>query len=424
MQQAKPGTLTLLVSQYGVSQPQPIPLQAFSEAARLDSFALHAGDSQGILRGTRLDEVASLAIKGIEFTPGKLSSSQGIDQLPMVAADTAATALLKQGDTASAKVTLKDGRVLNLNAAVDAPRPRVTLIGKSVQLSTSSGSSNIQLASQDELPQDAKLTFSVRTQSPAAFAYDEKIEVAPVNKSSSATLGFDNGGITLVDAQVAVATLDPARAFGPSAFGPLQFRVIAHDATGDWQPLATLVRLPMLNDLKCPATRELACKLVRLQPVPGRLRVQQPAVRPCGTGTGRFPGKCAAGATADRWPAVRETARRPFGRQRDDAHCTAVAAVCRRSRARRRPARRCQPRRRVSGFQFRRQGSAGADSEGRPRRRSGRTGCVAATFRALDRTSFRPPVHPQRSLRRVGQQKSASRGGHRESLRAIPMRQR
>jgi hypothetical protein len=261
MQQAKPGALTLLVSQYGASQPQTIQLQAFSEAARLDGFTLHAGDSQGILRGTRLDEVASLAFKGIEFTPGRLSSSQGTDQLPMTAADTAATAQLQPADSVGARVTLKDGRVLNLTAAVDPPRPRVILIGKSAQMSASSGTSNIQLAGQEQLPQDAKLTFSVRTQSPAAFGYDEKIEVAAVNKSSSATLGFDNGGITLVDAQVAVATLDPARAFGPSAFGPLQFRVLSHDATGDWQPLATLVRLPLLNELQCPATRELACKL-------------------------------------------------------------------------------------------------------------------------------------------------------------------
>jgi hypothetical protein len=261
MQQAKPGALTLLVSQYGASQPQTIQLQAFSEAARLDGFTLHAGDSQGILRGTRLDEVASLAIKGIEFTPGKLSSSQGTDQLPMTAADTAASALLQPGDSVGARVALNDGRVLNLTATVDPPRPRVVLIGKSAQLSNSSGASNIHLAGQDQLPQDAKLTFSVRTQSPAAFGYDEKIEVAAVNKSSSATLGFDNGGITLLDAQVAVATFDPARAFGPSAFGPLQFRVLTHDATGDWQPLATLVRLPLLNELQCPATRELACKL-------------------------------------------------------------------------------------------------------------------------------------------------------------------
>lgn len=261
MQQARPGPVTLLVTQYGDSQPQPIQLHAFAEAGRLDSFTLHAGDTQGILRGTRLDEVTRLVVKGLEFMPGKLSSSQGIDQLPMSAADAAASVLLKQGDTASAKVTLKDGRVLDLNATVDAPRPRVTLIGKSVQLSVSGSGSNVQLASQDELPQDAKLTFSVRTQSPAAFTSDERIEVAAVNRSSSAILSFDNGGITLVDAAVAVATLDPGKAFGPSAFGPLQFRMLAHDATGDWQALATLVRLPVLNELKCPATRELACKL-------------------------------------------------------------------------------------------------------------------------------------------------------------------
>jgi hypothetical protein len=60
---------------------------------------------------------------------------------------------------------------------------------------------------------------------------------------------------------VAVATLDPAKAFGPSAFGPLQFRVIANNVPGDWQRLATLVRLPMLKELKCPATADLACKL-------------------------------------------------------------------------------------------------------------------------------------------------------------------
>jgi hypothetical protein len=30
---------------------------------------------------------------------------------------------------------------------------------------------------------------------------------------------------------------------------------------GDWQPLATLVRLPVLKELTCSATPELACKL-------------------------------------------------------------------------------------------------------------------------------------------------------------------
>jgi hypothetical protein len=30
----------------------------------------------------------------------------------------------------------------------------------------------------------------------------------------------------------------------------------------EWQPLANLVRLPVLKELKCPPTPELACKLV------------------------------------------------------------------------------------------------------------------------------------------------------------------
>jgi hypothetical protein len=261
LQEAKPGSLTLLVTEYGERRPQPLQLHTFSEAGHLDSFTIRAGDTQGILRGSRLDQVASLTMKGVQFAPGKLSSSQGTDQLEMLAGNPQPLAALKQGDSVNSRVVLKDGRIFDLDALVVAPRPNVALIGKSVQLSASSGVSNIQLEGQDELPQDATLTFSVRARSPSAFALDEKIEVATADESFSTTLGFDNGGITLEDAQVAVATLDPTRAFGSSAFGPLQFRIIANGVMGDWQPLVTLVRLPVLRELKCPGTPELACKL-------------------------------------------------------------------------------------------------------------------------------------------------------------------
>jgi hypothetical protein len=55
--------------------------------------------------------------------------------------------------------------------------------------------------------------------------------------------------------------LDPAKAFGPSAFGPLRFRVVADGVPGSWMPLATLVRLPRLASLECPATADVACRL-------------------------------------------------------------------------------------------------------------------------------------------------------------------
>ena len=146
-------------------EAQTVRLHAFSEAARLDSFALHAGDSQGVLKGSRLGPgVESRLIQGVEFVPGKLETSQGNDTLAMITRDTQPVTALKQGDIAVAKVLLSDGRNLSLSTAISAPRPRVTLIGKSVQPSASSNESKIELANDDELPQDAKLTFSVRAQ--------------------------------------------------------------------------------------------------------------------------------------------------------------------------------------------------------------------------------------------------------------------
>jgi hypothetical protein len=261
LQAAQPGSLTLLVGQYGAKEPQPVKLQTFSEAAHLDSFAIHAGDTQGLLKGSRLDEVASLTLKGIEFVPGTLSTNQASDELSMLARDSRAALALKPGDTGKAKVTLNDGRVLSLTGSVGSPRPSVTLIGKSVQPSPSGGDSNIQLADADELPQGAKLIFSMQAKSPSVFAHDESIEVATTDESYLATLSLGNGALTLENEHVAVATLDPAKALGSSAFGPLQFRVTANGAAGDWRPLATLVRLPVLKDLQCSSTPELACNL-------------------------------------------------------------------------------------------------------------------------------------------------------------------
>ena len=284
LQQAEPGALTLLVSQYGAREPQPVELRTYPEAGRFESFTIHAGESQGMLKGSRLGDVVSLTLKGLEFVPAPTASHLESDALLMAvkpaavvttsgttqpgnasseAASTASTAVpsLQQGDTAKAAVTLRDGRTYTVSVSVAAPRPSVELVGKSVQLSARGNESNIQLASEDQLPQDAQLVFSVRAKSPATFGRDENIDVATEDEAFATTLSLANRGITLADAKVAVATLDPAKAFGSSAFGPLKFRVVNRGATGDWQPLATLVRLPVLQALQCPSAPEQACKL-------------------------------------------------------------------------------------------------------------------------------------------------------------------
>jgi hypothetical protein len=261
LQDSTPGSMTLLVTQFGAAQPEPVLIHTFADAGRFDSFGIHSGDSVGLLKGSRLDEVVSLSIKNAVFVPGELSTKHGVDELPMVAQEPQAVTALKPEHLIAAKVTLRDGRVFPLAGTIDSPRPAATLIGLNVQASTSSNSSNIQLAAQGELPQDATLTFSLRSHSPVSFAHDAVVEIATADESSTTTLSFSNGGLLLENSQIAVATLNPAKAFGGAAFGPLQFRVIAKSVAGDWQPLANLVRLPTLKDLKCPSTPELACKL-------------------------------------------------------------------------------------------------------------------------------------------------------------------
>ncbi len=88
LKETHPGPLELEVKQYGTVTAQTIPLRAFAQAGHLESFNLHAGDAQGVLKGSRLEDVASLTLKGVTFLPGKVDPTMGSDELPMVAKDT------------------------------------------------------------------------------------------------------------------------------------------------------------------------------------------------------------------------------------------------------------------------------------------------------------------------------------------------
>jgi hypothetical protein len=120
---------------------------------------------------------------------------------------------------------------------------------------------SVALADADELPQNAQLTFSIRTDDAKPFSDKLAVEVATLDGSASTTLTPANG-LVLEDPQVAVATLDTAKAFNASTFGPLQFRVVRDGTPGDWRPLAVLVRLPTLHELNCAHGASGPCELV------------------------------------------------------------------------------------------------------------------------------------------------------------------
>jgi hypothetical protein len=243
-----------------MAQPQTVTLKAFAESGRVQSFTLHAGDSSGVLTGARLDQVSGLTLAGVAFRPGVMTSVGGGDELTMDMADPAGMQKLSAGQTLTAKVALADGRSQSLKVTVAGPSPSVALIGKSVQPAEPTQPIPIRLTGADELRQGAVMTFSVRALQPSRFSSDEWVEVATTDGEASAKL-TQQSGLTLEDAHVALATLDTGKAFGGSAFGPLRFRIVTGDGTGAWQPLATLVRTPVLRELKCDAGPERPCEL-------------------------------------------------------------------------------------------------------------------------------------------------------------------
>lgn len=252
------GQMKLAVKQFGLPTPDVVELHALPEAAQLQHFTINAGDHEGTLTGTRLTEVASLELNGVHFVPGKLSESDKQQSLEMVAPVAPAAAPFQPDQKLEAHATLKDGRVINLQTVVEPPRPRVALVSKSVQPGIRT--SSIRLGNADELPQNGRLTFFLKSESPATFARSEKIEIATTGLAFDTTLTFADGNLVLQDSQSLLATLDPAKAFGASAFGPLRFRPVDEDgAKGDWQPLAVLVRIPDLKEIRCPDSPDKQC---------------------------------------------------------------------------------------------------------------------------------------------------------------------
>ena len=258
LRDAKPGRMTIEISQYGLKKPDQVPVQTYAEAAQFDRFTLSSGDNEGRLVGKRLDEVERVELNGARFRPSTFRRDNGHDQLTL-ATDSNTSDLKPQEFTA--EVTLKDGRKFSLPATVLNGRPQVSLVSKGVQ-QDEAAPSPIRLNNQDDLPTNGRVVFFVKTVSAEIFPRTQKIEVAAVDQSFKTTLSVSEGTLVLQDSQTALGVLDPAKTFGASAFGAIQFRAIDDNGTaGDWQRLGTLVRLPELREIRCPVASAKTCLL-------------------------------------------------------------------------------------------------------------------------------------------------------------------
>jgi len=240
---AKRGALTLNIARFGSAPPDTIPLVARLEASRLDRFVVHEGDSEGVLEGARLDQVAGLDWHGLHFAPGALSRGNDGDRLAMTAPGP-----IPAGD-GEAVVRLRDGRSVKLAVRATAPRPAATLLSRAASGKPATGALPITLPD-GVLPADSAIDFSFKV-TRGSLGDGGTVEIAGA-EGPSARLGFRDGALQRVGADVVVAHFAPRALLGAGIAGPLRYRLVQDGTPGDWQPLVTLARLPVLSGLTCP----------------------------------------------------------------------------------------------------------------------------------------------------------------------------
>lgn len=243
LKDAKPGALTLNVARFGSAPPDTIPLVARLEASRLDRFVVHEGDAEGVLEGARLDQVAGLDWRGLHFTVGALSRGNDGDRLALTEAGP-----IPAGD-GEAVVRLRDGRSVKLAVRATAPRPAATLLSRAASGKPATGTLPITLP-EGVLPADAAIDFSFKV-TRGTLSDSGGVEIAGA-EGPSARLTFRDGALQRVGTDVVVAHFAPRALLGAGIAGPLRYRLVQDGMHGEWQPLLTLARLPVLTALTCP----------------------------------------------------------------------------------------------------------------------------------------------------------------------------
>ena len=256
-----PGDLHLSIQQYGQPKADELSARTFSEPAHITSIDIHAGDRSVVLHGSNMSEVDFVKVGDLTFKP---ADNKVPEVLRLDLPNDAPAPPTHANDHLTAAVNLHDGRTLMIPVVVTLARPSLTLLSKTV---TPNPAQIIALPDASDVPLAEHLTFTLKSATP--FPRDGQIEIETLDGALRTVLTLANsGGLLLQDPRTVVAQLDPLRSFGQSAFGPLHLRAVfppsksnAEASTSDWLPFVTLVRLPELNQLQCPADTSQECTL-------------------------------------------------------------------------------------------------------------------------------------------------------------------
>ncbi len=261
---ATPGSIQLAIQQFAQPTPDQLGTKTFAEPAKIESIQYHAGDSTLQITGSGLDEVEQVNVKATTFIPPPPApdteprpEAKPPTSLTFILAPGSSQPAIKPSEKLHATVQLNDGRSLESSTIALLPRPSISILSRRI---ISPAPSPISLSSPNEVPLGAQLVFFLKSKS--NFPRTEQIEIANADSSLSTRLNLKDSTLVMQDTHTVLATFDPMKLFGPSSFGPFRLRPITPDGTeGEWQPLATIVRLPTLTQLSCSANAAASCLL-------------------------------------------------------------------------------------------------------------------------------------------------------------------
>lgn len=247
----QPGGYALTVKQYGGKDVEKIPLTAYDAGINFDTIKIHVGDDAFVMTGRGLKDVVSVELAKQTFMP----AGDGNDDETL---HLHAGAGVSPENGSEATVKLKDGRTMPVKVSAEAARPTLELLSFKATPEPREGAIPVTLGAKDDIALDGKLTFVVQTKD--VFSRSQTVEVATANGAVKTTLSMASNTLVLQDDHTAVATLNPLKAFGESAFGKLVMRPVAQDGTPrDRTGLGVLVRAPKITAIHCTTTDAPTC---------------------------------------------------------------------------------------------------------------------------------------------------------------------
>ena len=255
----RPDTVRVVFTDSGGVRSVPLELTVFQEPSRIDQAHLHVGDSALTIEGQGLAQIAHIEVGSLTFIAEGDIASESPEARLITRSEVPSS--WSAGLTLKATAQLHDGRTLPLSVSVLPPRPQLHRLALSARVDTDTDTLPIHLGNSADLPAQATVTFSVQADLPARFLPSVHLEAQAPAADAQTHLDLKNGGLALIDARTLVATVDLSKVFGPSAFGPLRYRIGSGEDLSDWQLLGQLVRLPALHAPICPPEPTLPCVL-------------------------------------------------------------------------------------------------------------------------------------------------------------------